>query len=246
MSSPHSSAPAFRITHEETPSGTLLAGFSSFGLAGLTAVDYLVERLDLEQQGHLTAAGLPSVTPFQDGRPRHHTRIFSRDDLDVSVLVGELFVPVSASEAFTDAVLDWTVDNGVEEVAVLTGVPIAHAPDDHRTFYVATDDYRQRRLVDADVPAMGSGFLDGTNASLVGRGMDSSLGVCVYVTPVHAQIPDVAEAIRRVEAVGSVYDLDVDAEPLRQFAAEVQRYYAELAEKMEPRETEMSEDRMFM
>jgi uncharacterized protein len=245
MSSP-STSPDFHITHEESPSGTLLAGFSSFGLAGLTAVDYLVDHLELEQQGHLTAEGLPSVTPFEDGRPRHHTRIFSRDDIDLSVLVGELFVPVSLSESFSEAVLEWTIENGVEDVAVLSGVPIAHAPDDHRTFYVATDDYRERRLVDADVPAMGSGFLDGTNASLVGQGMDSPLGVCVYVTPVHAQVPDVAAAIRLVETVSNVYELDVDAEPLQQFAAEVQRYYAELAEKMEPRTSEMPEDRMFM
>jgi uncharacterized protein len=93
---------------------------------------------------------------------------------------------------------------------------------------------------------MGSGFLDGTNAALVARGMDSPLGVCVYVTPVHAQVPDAAAATRLVETTRDVYGLDVDADPLRQFAAEVQRYYAELAEKMEPRESEMPEDRMFM
>jgi uncharacterized protein len=238
--------PAFRISHEREPSGTLLAGFSAFGLAGLTAVDYLVDHLDLDQQGHLTVEGLPSVTPFENGRPRHHTRIFSRDDLDVSVLVGELFVPVSVSDHFADAILDWTTDNGVEEVAILAGVPIAHAPDDHRTFYVATDDYHDRRLAERDVPAMGAGFLDGTNASLMARGMESPLGVCVYVTPVHAQVPDAAAATRLVETVTAVYDLDVDAEPLRKFAAEVQRYYAELVEKMEPRESELSDDRMFM
>jgi uncharacterized protein len=246
MSGAQTGPPAFRITHEREPSGTLLAGFSSFALAGLTAVDYLVDHLSLEQQGHLSVEGLPSVTPFENGRPRHHTRIFSRDDLDVSVLVGELFVPVSVSESFSEAVLDWTVDNGVEEIAILSGVPIAHAPDDHRTFYIATDDYRDRRLADSEIPAMGAGFLDGTNASLMARGMDSPLGVCVYVTPVHAQVPDVEAAIRLVETVRDVYGLDVDAEPLKQFAAEIQRYYAELAEKMEPRDSEMPEDRMFM
>ena len=34
---------------------TLLAGFSEFGLAGLTAVHYLVDQLDLEETGHITA-----------------------------------------------------------------------------------------------------------------------------------------------------------------------------------------------
>jgi len=238
--------PDFTITHEAEPSETLLAGFSSFALAGLTAVDYLVDHLDLEEQGHLSAEGLPTVTPFEDGRPRHHTRLFSRDDLDVTILVGELFVPVGAGRAFADAILDWTEANGVRDVAILSGVPIPHGPEEHRTYYIATDDYRERYLADDPIPPMGRGFLDGTNAALIERGLDSPLGVCTYVTPVHAQVPDVEAAIRLVETVRSVYGLDVDAGPLEAFAGEVEQYYAELAERMQTRDDELPEDRMYM
>ena len=246
MSGTPPSRPTCEVSHDADPSDVLLAGFSAYGLAGLTAVDYLVDHLDLEPTGHVRTDGLPTITPFTNGRPRHPTRLFSRPDLDVTVLVGELFVPVQAGEAFANAVLDWTETSGVEEVAVLAGVPIAHAPDDHRTFYVATDDYRADRLVDRDVPPMGSGFLDGTNAALLDRGIESPLGVGVYVTPVHAQVPDVEAAVRLVETVESVYGLDVDSGPLREFAAQIERHYAELAERMERREDEQPDDRMYM
>jgi uncharacterized protein len=246
MSGLQRSSPDFQITHETQPSQTLLAGFSTFGLAGLTAVDYLVDHLDLEEQGHLTAEGLPAVTPFEEGRPRHHTRLFSRDDLDVSVLVGELFVPTTVGKPFANAVLDWTERNDVEDVAVLAGVPVPHGPDEHRTYYIATDDYRRRRLEGVDVPPMGRGFLDGTNAALVERGLESSLGVGVFVTPVHAQVPDVEAAIRLVETAERVYGLDVDSEPLEAFAAEVEQYYAELADRMQNQRDELPEDRMYM
>jgi len=240
------STPDFTITHETEPSETLLAGFSSFGLAGLTAADYIVDYLELEERGHLSAEGLPTVTPFENGRPRHHTRLFSRDDLDVTVLVGELFVPVGAGRTFADAVLDWTESNGVREIAILSGVPIPHGPEEHRTFYVATDDYREKRLAEGSVPAMGRGFLDGTNAALIERGIDSPLGVCTFVTPVHAQVPDVQASIRLVETVEEIYELDIDAGPLEAFAAEVEQYYAELAERMQERDDELPEDRMYM
>ncbi|MGM0606138.1 MAG: PAC2 family protein, partial [Halobacteriota archaeon] len=59
----------------------------------MTTVDYLVEDLDLEETGYISAAGMPTITPFEQGRPRHPTRLFSRSDLDLTVLVGELFVP---------------------------------------------------------------------------------------------------------------------------------------------------------
>lgn len=245
MSAPQHT-PGFTITHETAPSETLLAGFSAFGLAGLTAADYLVDHLDLHEQGHLSVEGLPTVTPFENGRPRHHTRLFSRDDLDITVLVGELFIPVGAGRTFANAILDWTEANGVREIAILSGVPILHGPEEHRTYYIATDDYRERRLSETTIAPMGRGFLDGTNAALVECGLDSALGVCAFVTPVHAQIPDVQAAIRLVETVEAVYNVGIDAAPLEAFATEVEQYYAELAERMEEHDDELPEDRMYM
>lgn len=240
------SSPTFSVTHESQPSDALIAGFSAYGLAGLTAVDYLVEHLELRETGYIRVEGMPTITPFQEGRPRHPTRLFSRPDLDVTVLVGELFVPAVLGGSLAEAVLDWTERENVSEIVTLSGIPIAHGPDAHRTYYIATDDYRERRLEGREIPPMGSGFLDGTNAALLERGIESPLGACVYLTPVHAQVPDVEASIRLVETAAGVYDLDVDPEPLKAFAAEVQQHYSELAERMEKREAELPDDRMYM
>ncbi|MGB9965183.1 proteasome assembly chaperone family protein [Halobacterium sp. CBA1126] len=238
--------PEFEFTHDAQPSDALLCGFSEFGLAGLTAADFLVDHLELEQTGHVAVDGLPAITPFENGTPRHHTRFFSKPDVDVTVLVGELFVPVSVAGAFTDALSAWLDRNGVAETAVLSGVPVAHGPDAHRTFYIATEDYREARLADAGVPPMGNGFLDGVNAELLSRGIDSPRRACVFTTPVHAQAPDVEAAIRLVDAVSDVYDLAVDTGPLEAFAAEVAQHYEELSERVERAEDERPDDRMYM
>ncbi|MFC7080424.1 proteasome assembly chaperone family protein [Halorussus caseinilyticus] len=243
---PRSAGASFRIT-AENPQETVVAGFSQFGLAGLTAVDYLVDRLEFEQVGHITADQLPAITPFENGRPRHHTRVFSHEEAGLSVLVGELFVPAWAAQQFSEAVLEWTETGGIDEIAVLHGVTILHAPEEHQVFYVATDDYRDHRLADAEIPAMGKGFLDGMNAELVARGMESDLRTAVLVTPVHAQAPDVEAAIRLLDAVQSIYDLEIDTGPLEEFATEVQGYYEDLAERLSERaETEGPEGRMYM
>lgn len=243
----HRPPASFEISHREEPNGTLLAGFSEFGLAGLTAVNYLVERLDLEETGHVTAERLPAITPFENGRPRHHTRLFSRSGLDLTILVGELFVPTWAADPFATAVLDWTEERDVEEIAVLSGVPVPHGPDEHRVFSIATDDFREKRLDGTDIPGMGRGFLDGVNATLVARGLDSTLATGVFVTPVHPQTPDVEAALRLTDAVSDVYDLSVDTEPLEAFAEEVGEYYAELAARVESAgDADRPDDRMYM
>ncbi|WP_135363362.1 proteasome assembly chaperone family protein [Halosimplex halophilum] len=231
----------------DTEGEALIAGFSEFGLAGLTAADYLVQQLDPEVVGHVTAPDLPTITPFDDGTPRHPVRLFSAESVPVVVLVSELFVPATAARSFSDALLSWTADADISETVVLSGVQMPHAEDDHRTFYVATEDYRRARLDDADVPPMATGFTDGVKASVLARGIDSPLRACVYATPAHAQAPDAEAALRLVETVDDVYDLGVDTGPMESFAAEIQRHYRDLADRIEQaREEQQPEDRMYM
>lgn len=239
--------PSFEITHEADSVESLLIGLSQFGLAGLTAVDYLIDHLQLEQTGHITVEELPSITPFEEGRPRHHTRLFSRSDLDLTLLVSELFVPTWAATPFAEKVLEWTTANEANEITNLSGVPIPHGPEQHQVFYVATDEYRENRLTGTELAPMGNGFLDGVNASLLGRGIESPLDVGVLITPVHGQIPDVEAALRLLEAVGDLYELDIDTDPLKAFSEEVAEYYEELSSRLQSvEEHDRPDDRMYM
>lgn len=87
---------------------------------------------------------------------------------------------------------------------------------------------------------MGNGLLDGVNASLMQRGMETSCATGILTTPVHAQAPDVEAALRLVESTQSVYDLDLDTEPLETFAAEVENYYEGLNQHLEAVEPQRS------
>jgi len=245
---PAGDGPEFAVTHEERPAETLLVGVSSPGLAGLTAVDYLVDHRELEQTGHVTVDQFPAITPFENGTPRHHTRLFGGPDIDLSVLVGELFVPTTAAGPFSDAVVDWIDDGEVSEVVVLSGVPVPHGPEEHRPFYVATEGFREERLDGVDLAPMGTGFLDGVNAELMRHGLDTSdVEVAALVTPVHAQTPDVEAALRLLDAVDRIYDLDVDTGPLEAFASEIEQHYRDLSERMAAvAEEQQPSDRMYM
>ena len=169
----------------------------------------------------------------------------SGDGLDVTVLVGDLFIPPVAAEAFSTALLDWTAANDVAEVTVLSGVPIPHGPDGHRVFYVASEDYQERRLSSTELPPMTEGFLDGVNASLMQCGLETDLATGILTTPVHSQGPDVEAALRLIEGVRSIYGLDIDTEPLEAFAAEVRNYYEGLSQHLDAAESQDRPDIMF-
>ena len=244
MSAPH---PDFEFVHDDQTGSTLLAGFSEFGLAGLTAVDYLVDQLGFTQSGHVRTRGIPSVTPFEDGTPRHHSRLFDSPDGEVTVLVSELFVPVQPAQQYARTMYDWVETTDIEEVTVLSGVPIAHGPEEHRPFYISTTDYSEDRLDEVDIDPMGRGYLDGINGATMTEAMDRGLPTGILTTPAHAQTPDIEAALRLLDALERAYGFDIDTGPLESFAAEIQQYYQELSARIEEAsKNSVPEDRMYM
>lgn len=234
------------------PGQTLLVGLSTVGVAGLTAADYLVRHHESVEIGHVSPEELPAITPFEEGTPRHHTRLYNLVDVDLTVLVSELFFPAPAARPFANSVLEWASDRRIENIAVLHGVPFPHGPEEHAVFHVATEGYRQRYLTDVDVPPLRGGFLDGIPGELVSRSLDGQAPPAgVFVTPTHPPGPDVDAAGLFLDVVERIYGVSVDRKELLELSEELQKHYANLADRMasleeRPDRRDYGEDRMYM
>jgi len=251
----HDATFAVDTSPDVEPGQTLLVGLASLGMAGVTAADHLVRHLDSTEIGHVSPEALPAITPVTDGQPRHHTRLYNLTDEDLTVLVGELFVPVTAARSFASCLLEWVESKRIEEIAILHAVPFPHGPEQHKVFTVATESYRAERLADADTEGLSGGFLDGVPGELVSHSLSGEAPPTgVYVTPAHPPGPDVEAALRMLDAVGGVYDLEVDLSELENLSEEINEHYAKLAEHMASaaeaersvEDREFGEDRMFM
>ena len=243
-----------RVSSDDGETSTLVIGQAHYGMAGITAADYLVRHLDSTQVGHIAPAELPGITPFEEGVPRHHSRLYTLDGTGVAVLVGELFIPVDAARAFADAVLAFTEERGIGEIAVLHGVPFPHGPEEHDVFSVATPGYREMRLGDQSFDPLQGGFLDGVVGELVMRSLeDTAPETGAFITPTHPPGPDIEATLRLIEAVERIYDVDVDETELRELGEQFREYYEQLTDRMATMsEAEAAgshdypEDRMFM
>jgi uncharacterized protein len=234
------------------PGTRLIVGTAGLGVAGLTATDYLVNNVETTQIGHVRTRNLPDITPFSEGQPRHPLRLFSTADSDLTVLLSEVFLPVSVSDPLAAAVIDWADTAGIEEITVLYGAPFPHADSEHRVYHVATEAYRQRHFA-GEQPAiepLPGGFLDGLVGELVTRSLEATAPrTGVLLTPTHTPGPDLEAAIRLLDALEPVYGLDVDETELRDRATRMAQYYEDLAERMQTLQAgdrDYPSDRMYM
>lgn len=241
---------------EEIADGqTLVVGLSNLGLGGVTAVDYLVRHLESTEIGHVSPDALPAITPFEDGRPRHHTRLYNLANEEFIVLVGELFVPVPVARSFADVLGEWIQAESMAEIAIMHGVPFPHSHEEHKVFYIATDAYQKARLEGAACEPLKGGFLDGVAGELMSRSLEGQVPpVGVFTTPTHPPGPDIEAAFRFLDTLEAVYDVSVDRTELEKLSAEIKQYYAELADRMAAMEESdrgeegyyFPEDRMYM
>ncbi|EMA07575.1 uncharacterized protein SAMN05443574_106231 [Haloarcula vallismortis] len=235
------------ISGDRPPVDTLAVGVSEYGLAGLTAVDYLADQDSMHEVGHLRTKEPPFITPFENGTPRHHTRLYVDEAASFAVLVGERFVPPAQAESLAKAIATAGRKLDASNITMLTGAPVAHGPDDHVPFYIATPAYQESYLDETDIRPMGNGFLDGLSAELVVRGIDESLPTGVFTTPTHPQAPDAAAAIRLLTALKETHAIQIDTGPLEAFAANIEAHYEALAERMEAADSDQfTDDRMYM
>lgn len=238
---------SFTVTCPDVESGqTLLVGLAAPGMASLTAVSHIVDTVESTEIGHILPAELPAITPFEDGVPRHHTRLYNLTETDIVVLLSELFVPPSAARPFADDVTEWASECEITEIAMLHPVPYEHAPEDHQVFYVATERYQETRL-DGEIQPMRGGVLDGVPSEfLTGSLTEDAPPTGVYVTPAHPPGPDVDAALLFLDALESVYGFGVDQRELEDLSQEIKDHYEALGERMAELEApEQDDDRDF-
>ncbi|SFS87759.1 proteasome assembly chaperone family protein [Halostagnicola kamekurae] len=239
-------------------SDILLVGLADIGAANLTVVDYLVSHLETTQIGFIETSNVPSVTPIEGGVPRRPIRLYRVDDVPMTILVSEVFIPVTVADRFVGALLEWAGGHDIDEICVVHGTPFPHAEAEHHVFYAATPSFRRSHWDDGEsdqIDPLPGGVLDGVAGELLRDGLEARQpSVGVFVTPVHLPGPDLEAALRLLEGVETCYPIEVDERELRRQSDEMKRYYEELTSRLTAlKERQQSvdsrdfpEDRMYM
>ena len=131
-------AEIYEANEIELKNPVIFAGFVGAGLVGTISVDYMINKLDMEEIGFLRSKHLPPSTVFMQGRLRHPFRLYANKDGSICAIICEIIINREGLYTIASSILDWAEKHGSNEIVILDGV--ASNKHDKKAFCAAEVD----------------------------------------------------------------------------------------------------------
>lgn len=106
----------------EIKAKSLIIGFPGAGLIGSITSRTIAVELDLKVMGYIRSPLIPPQATFFDGILAYPYRIYSDNDYDIAVIVGETPLSLQANYNIAYAIMDWAEKNkSIEEIIIIDG-----------------------------------------------------------------------------------------------------------------------------
>lgn len=208
----------------------IFGGFVGPGLVGLVTVGYMIEKLGLHEIGHLSSEHIPPVVVFVGAKLRHPFRIYADELGKIIALICEMPIDMEGLYEISSALLDWAEQVRASEIVILDGVPVNGVPEDRQAWSVA-DESRIEEIAKKGVSAIQSAMISGIGGGILNQCLSRKVsGVCL-LTPVSVDVPDPGAPLVLVNAINSIYALNIGTAELEENVQRINARMNELAQE---------------
>jgi uncharacterized protein len=224
-------------------------------LAGVVAVEYLIDALNMEEIGAIRITEMPPVIAVVNGAAKLPYRIFYSRQAGIVAVRQHVPIPPQIYAEFIHKVLDWAEENKVKLVACLSAMPAVGEKESDKVYFVTEEDlvekfkqYGFEPIKEATVTGLEGAYLD----AVLDRSIDGVLliaesklltaikrlvdsgkvashrDVMLILNDLVGRVgPDVGAALKLVDAVAKLAEIQIDISKLQEHASK----YAFLVEK---------------
>lgn len=224
-------------------------------LAGVVAVEYLIDALSMEEIGAIRITEMPPVIAVVNGAAKLPYRIFYSRQAGIVAIRQHVPIPPQIYAEFIRRVLDWAEENKIKLAVCLSAMPAVGEKESDAVYFVTEENlvekFRQygfEPIKEATVTGLEGAYLD----AVLGRGIDGALliaesrlltaikrlvdsgkisthrDVMLILNDLVGRVgPDVGAALKLINAVAKLAETQIDTTRLQEHASK----YAFLIEK---------------
>jgi uncharacterized protein len=232
----------------------VIEGFSSVGLVGSIAANYLVTLLDLEQFAVIDSPYLPSVSIVRNGVPHGPVRIYAgniggKKGDKVVVIVSEFEPPQEIMKGLAQTIMDWVEEKRCSMIISPEGIAATsmdnevvdpekkeekvEKKDDEVTVYGVGSTARARGLLAKySIPTFENGVVVGLAGVLLNEGVNRDFDVISILSEAHSDYPDARAAAAATEVIDKLLlHTNLDTKPLLEEAALIEAALKDINKK---------------
>jgi uncharacterized protein len=212
----------------------LIAGFPGAGLVGSISTSYIISKLHMNQIACVESEFIVPGVIYAQGKLRHPFRLYSSQEGDVCVLVCEAPVMIHGMYSVLDTVMKWAINNKVQEVIVMDGIPTEGLPDPKRAPIILTSDGKkadeanliedmvdlmdEKRTDDGGSVYLTTAFIGGMSGGLLSSCLSNGIASKALLISSSRGIPDPEGAAFLLESLSKITNygtLKIDTQQLR-------------------------------
>ncbi|PIN78561.1 hypothetical protein COV14_03065 [Candidatus Woesearchaeota archaeon CG10_big_fil_rev_8_21_14_0_10_33_12] len=218
---------------------TLIVGFPGFGLVGTISTEFLIDHLDTEQIGRLTANDMPAIVAIHENKVVDPLGIFYNKKHNI-VILHAISAVAGIEWKLAESIVKIVNELGVKEIISLEGVGSAEgtASKKTRVFYYTKSDVKRKLLDKLGIEPLKEGIIMGVTGALLLR--IEKRPVSCFFAETETNMPDSKAAAKIIESLDKYMSLKVDTKPLLEQATKFEDKLRGIMSKSKAAE-EMSE-----
>jgi len=230
-------AEVFELKKTNLKSPIIFAGFVGAGLVGPLAINYIIEKLEMEEIGVMRSKYLPPSTVFMRGRLRHPFRFYANKEGTICAIICEITLRMEGLYSIVSSILDWAAKKGSNEIVILDGV--ASSEHDNKAYCAAEEDL-VRTMADADISLIPQGFITGIPGGILNECLVREIQGLTLLVKANKIDPDPVAASTLIEAINRFYNMDINVEDLLKEKDRLHEDFRELSQKYVEHREELS------
>ena len=212
---------------------TFIEGFPGAGLVGPMAINYLVEKLGMENIGYLESDRFPPLISIHDDVPMHPVRIYISEKLKLVTIFAEFAIPIEMTFELSNAVYsDIIKKGGVDRVVSISGIPTQQEEVPKDVFGVASSKKLVKDVIEKNgLKPIGDGMATGVNALILGMAMNDNMDDINILVPINPALIDPEYAVLAIKSMNSILGVDIDTAELDKEAKLVESKVKDIMKK---------------
>ena len=212
---------------------TFIEGFPGAGLVGPMAINYIIEKLNMDDIGFITSDKFPPLVSIHDDIPMHPVRIYVSEKLKILTIFAEFAIPIELTYELSKAVYEQIIKkNGIKKVLSISGIPTQQEQAPKDVFGVASSKKLVKEVIEKKgLKPIGDGMATGVNALILSMAIDDNIDDINILVPINPALIDPGYAVLAINSMNNILGINIDTTELDKEAKLVESKVKELMKK---------------